>query len=192
MQLYLVRHTRPAVPSGICYGQSDVELAHASFAEESRQIIDKLSEIAPDYIISSPLRRCYQLAERLVCASAIEYTTDPRLMELNFGQWEMQTWNRIARSELDQWGAHYVDQGPPDGESFMQLAQRVNSAIDEYQHCYPDKGILLITHAGVIRAILSTALAINLRDSFRLQIDYGSLTKINYTAPHPTIGYINR
>lgn len=34
MRLHFIRHTRPDIARGVCYGQSDIPLA-ASFAEEA-------------------------------------------------------------------------------------------------------------------------------------------------------------
>ena len=39
MQLFLIRHTKPQVTAGLCYGQSDIDVA-ASFVEESEAVQD--------------------------------------------------------------------------------------------------------------------------------------------------------
>ena len=192
MQLYLVRHSRPAIAEGICYGQTDIEPVSETLGDDSNLITKKLAGNRIDGVISSPLKRCSELARILHADSTTAFSCDVRLMELNFGRWEMQAWGAIPRSELDAWGEDYVNHGPPQGESFQQLALRVNAVINDCLKHYSGKNLLLITHAGVIRAILSQALCLSLKDSFRLKIDYCSLTKIDYTMTYPHIDFINR
>ena len=42
MEIYLVRHTTPAINNGICYGQTDVDLNFDTFESEFCDINDKL------------------------------------------------------------------------------------------------------------------------------------------------------
>ena len=43
MRLHFIRHTRPDIARGVCYGQSDIPLA-ASFAEEAEDVRAQLTE----------------------------------------------------------------------------------------------------------------------------------------------------
>ena len=68
MRLHFIRHTRPDIARGVCYGQSDIPLA-ASFAEEAEDVRARLTERlegrTPSRIYSSPLSRCRRLCEAL-------------------------------------------------------------------------------------------------------------------------------
>ena len=89
MQITLIRHTTPDVPAGICYGQSDVPL-RASFEEEAEVVRRRLSGMDFDAVYTSPLSRCVRLAHFCGYPDAIQ---DGRLMEINFGLWEMQRYD---------------------------------------------------------------------------------------------------
>ena len=93
MKLFLIRHTSLQVPSGICYGQSDIDVA-SSFMNEALVTQQKLISSPFDAIYASPLQRCLKLANTLNLG---EPMTDNRLMELNFGDWEMSAWDDIPR-----------------------------------------------------------------------------------------------
>jgi len=54
MRLIVIRHTKVAVESGICYGQSDVAVAD-SFEEEKKQVLNRVQNVRFDKIYSSPL-----------------------------------------------------------------------------------------------------------------------------------------
>ena len=96
MRLHFIRHTRPDIARGVCYGQSDIPLA-ASFAEEAEDVRARLTERlegrTPIRIYSSPLSRCRRLSEALGYEAPI---LDARLLELNFGEWELQRFDEIT------------------------------------------------------------------------------------------------
>lgn len=185
MEIYLIRHTTPKIAKGICYGQSDLELT-SNFNKEA-EAVQHLLEKPLDYIFSSPLKRCANLADSF----GISVQKEPRLMELSFGDWEMKKWKDIPQPALNEWMEHYVTQAPPKGESYKKLKARVVEIF---------KGIIsqnrsstgIITHAGPIRAILSHVLNLSLKDTFTLKIDYGSITKISLVEGHFSIDYINK
>ena len=103
MQITLVRHTTPDVPVGTCYGQSDVPL-RASFEEEAEVVRRRLSGMAFDAVYTSPLSRCTRLAHFCGYPDAIQ---DKRLMEINFGVWEMQRYENIVDPRLQDYYADY-------------------------------------------------------------------------------------
>lgn len=185
MEIYLIRHTTPQVEEGVCYGQSDIELAPA-FDTEASAIQNRLDQPF-DHIFSSPLMRCSRLAKSFDTSVQEE----ARLKELNFGDWEMKLWKDLPQPVLNDWMVNYVTQGPPNGESYEQLKTRVveifKGIISQNRAC---TGI--ITHAGPIRAILSHVLNIPLKDTFTLKIDYGSVTKISLVESVFSVDFINR
>ncbi|HQS44324.1 MAG: alpha-ribazole phosphatase, partial [Methylotenera sp. 24-45-7] len=113
MNLHLIRHTSLAVPSGVCYGQSDVDVS-ASFHVEAESLRKKLADIEFDAVYASPLQRCSKLAGALNLA---QITLDDRLKELHFGDWELQAWDAIPRDVFDIWAQDYANLTPPNGES---------------------------------------------------------------------------
>ena len=192
MQLYLIRHTTPAVAAGICYGQTDIDVA-ASFQEEFELLLGKLPVAANTAIYSSPLQRCLKLASRVADElNCPEITQDPRLMELNFGAWEMRHWQDIPRGMIDVWADDHVMQASPNGESFHCLYQRARSFLMEVSTRHSAESVVVFTHAGVIRALLAEALQLPLAHAFRLQADYGSVTQIIVDGLVTRVGYVNR
>jgi alpha-ribazole phosphatase len=191
LNLYLVRHTTPDIAPGICYGQSDIEVAE-SYAHELEVVRSKLAAVAPIAIYSSPLRRCSQLAHAIASMTTREVQHDRRLMELHFGDWELLAWNDIPRGLVDVWADDHVMQAPPAGESFHALSLRAIDFLHEVSANHVGQNLVVLTHAGVIRALLAHALNMKLADSFRLQIDYGSITQITLENGITRVAYVNR
>ena len=97
MEVILVRHTSVDVPTGTCYGQTNVPL-RSTFEEEAMIVASALQGYAPfDRVYTSPLSRCTQLATFCGYADA---QRDKRLLEMNFGEWEMQRYEEIEDPQL--------------------------------------------------------------------------------------------
>lgn len=173
MKITLIRHTAVDVEKGICYGQSNVNVA-ASFESEANSVKEKLSDSLFDAVYCSPLLRCTKLAH--YCG----YTTpsiDDRLMEMNFGDWEMKAWDDINDPHLKTWYADWVNQTATNGESFMELMFRVQKFQQEISKIN-FKHIALFTHAGVIRSFLIINKFISIQNSFNFVVNYADIVKI--------------
>jgi alpha-ribazole phosphatase len=146
--LFLVRHARPLIEPGVCYGQLDM----AAEAEPTRVCAQARAGVLPHGItvVCSPLQRCEQLAQVLIGLRAdLAYKTDPRLKEMDFGLWEGQRWDAIDPAALAAWTDHFAHHATGTcGESVAQFMARVGQAFD----ALPPADQVWITHAGVIRA----------------------------------------
>lgn len=197
MELYLVRHTTPDIAKGVCYGKSDIDVAAHSFAAELEAICHKLAGITSlaidsSAIYSSPMQRCTKLADELASSLNLSPPTqDPRLVELDFGDWELCSWDDIPRDAFDAWAHDHVDQAPPNGESFYALHQRAAAFLAEVS-AKPASACVVVTHGGVIRALLGEVLGLPLIDTFRFQIDFASVTQLLIDEKVRRVGYVNR
>jgi len=183
MAVTLLRHTRPAVAPGICYGVSDLTLAE-SFAEECDAVIRTLPEFAR--IVTSPLIRCRRLAERISADMNCPLTEDHRLQEMDFGNWEGRAWADIPRAEIDAWAADFLHACPHGGESVAMLRARVSMALSDLRRLDDDS--LVVTHAGVIKVALATD---DTAESHAGSIGFGSFVTLDnwrgYDDGDPTI-----
>lgn len=154
MRLYLVRHARPAVDDGVCYGSTDLPVPPYEQQEALEKLISALPVRVP--IFSSPLQRCRILASTLANAlDAGEVILDSRLAEMHFGAWEMRAWDAIARREIDEWAANLLEYRPGGGETVLEVAQRVRAFYEDL--CSRQWGsAILVCHAGTIRMLLAS------------------------------------
>lgn len=175
MEVYLVRHTETVAAKGICYGQSDVGIIEPIY--EHVNAIVKLLPSVPLPIYSSPLARCVALAQAISNKfdTPSEIRFDNRIMELNFGQWELMLWDEIPMDELQPWMDDFVNARVPEGESFVDLHLRVGEFISLLKD-YDNKSVpLIVTHAGVIRSFYAYFNKIDLKDVFDIDVPYGSV-----------------
>jgi alpha-ribazole phosphatase len=153
-RLWLIRHARPLIEPGICYGSLDVRADEAAALQLATELVRELPQGIT--LMHSPLQRCEQTIEYLCAQNAdFSYKRDQRIAEMHFGAWEGQRWDDIVRSELDAWTddfAHYrcgSNEGQV-GECVHELLQRVAQALMESAQ-YAQ--LAWLTHAGVIRVV---------------------------------------
>ena len=79
MHLTLVRHTRPAVSEGVCYGMTDLKLAPTF--DDAGHAGSRLALPCAARLVTSPLRRCRRLAERIGTARGLTPFIDKRIRE---------------------------------------------------------------------------------------------------------------
>lgn len=172
MIIHLVRHTRVNLPQGLCYGQSDVPVMD-NWETEAESIIQRFDYLSNPLVFSSPLTRCSLLAEKI----STRVNLDNRLKELNFGDWELKPWDEISGAEAENWMNNFVVTRCPNGESYLDLYKRVKSFLSELCN-YTDEEVIIVTHGGVIRAIVCSIENIPLHKSFEINVNHGQITSL--------------
>lgn len=153
--MWLVRHAATALPTGVCYGASDIPADPVATVEAARRL-DAVLPARFGWRVSS-LIRARQLAQALQARrpGLAAPVVDPNLGELDFGAWERLLWDDVPRAELDAWAADFTDYRPGGGESVRMLLRRVRHALRTAMADGVDDQVW-ITHAGVIRAVRYT------------------------------------
>lgn len=145
LRMLLVRHLPTDMPSGHCYGRLDLAPGQGG---DPRLILAALPEIRASRLFSSPARRCLALAETLSAATGLPVTPDPRLLELDFGEWEGQPWEAVPREALDRWAADPWGFAPPGGESGAALVARLRSF-----HAELRADAIIVSHGGPLKVL---------------------------------------
>lgn len=179
--LYLVRHGETELGSGIVAGSTDVALS-AEGAQSIRTLRELWLDGSPDILMSSPLTRTRETAGLLGAKWGLELRTDPRLVEMDFGEWEGQAWDDVCEHDADrfrQWSADWVREPAPGGESFGEVAKRCAGWLQEASKRLDNKTVVVVAHSGTIRALICLAMGIPLDLAMKFTIDYGRVTGIS-------------
>ncbi|SIT70628.1 probable phosphoglycerate mutase [Ectothiorhodosinus mongolicus] len=145
-------------------------------------------------IISSPMQRCQSFARRLAECTGLPLAIESRFREVGFGAWEGRT-----RAELRAQGPEYqaffadpVNARPAGSEPLEDFYARVIHGLGHIQQEYADQHVLLVTHAGVIRATICYALDIPLKAMYRIKIPYAGVTQVEADQMGLSLMYVNR
>ncbi|MDR0416213.1 MAG: histidine phosphatase family protein [Propionibacteriaceae bacterium] len=171
MDVYLIRHPRPLIEPGICYGRTDLPVHPAACFDTVERVRRRVPPLTRWY--TSPLAPCATLARALAEAPIV----DRRLIDIDFGYWEFQPWDQLDPAAVQAWTEDPVRHGPPGGESYRDVHLRVWSFLgDLLQHA--SEPVAVVTHASVIRSAISWALGLPLENSLRVTLDFGAVVAL--------------
>ncbi len=175
----LIRHGETE-HSGRLLGRTDAKLSAAGRLEFERQT----AAWPWSRVVCSPLRRSREPAEELAQSLDIPIRIDADWAELDFGDWD-GTWlaelraDPMIAAQLDAFYRTSDAAGPPNGESWQQLLDRVARALDRLSDDAPS-GILVVTHGGPIRAAISLSCDIPFDRLWTFKIDYGTRVSLRF------------
>ena len=174
MEVILIRHTAVDVPTGTCYGQTDVPLK-PSFEEEAAVTRAALEAYGPvDHAYTSPLSRCTRLAAFCGYPDA---ERDPRILEIDFGEWEMMLFDDISDPHLQERYADHIHTPVTGRESFMMQYQRVSNFLDELRG-KPWRRVAVFAHGGVLVSAQVYAGLVTPEAAFAALPPFGGLIQI--------------
>lgn len=107
-------------------------------------------------VVSSPLQRARETAEILFPQRPIQ--VEPRLIEMDFGRWEGEFVESIRQGQdfsPPTYGWQGWDSGPPGGETYQQVADRLGSWLSDMEQ--QQKSAVVVSHKGVILVALAMA-----------------------------------
>lgn len=178
MELYLIRHTSVGVARGTCYGWTDVPVSE-HFEAEAEACRRQLADVRFDRVFTSPLGRARQLAAFCGYADAVP---EPRMKEMNMGDWEMQRFDRIDDPQLQAYYNNYLDTPTRNGESFRDMYRRVESFLNEVRQQAGAQGwerVAVFCHGGPIICALVYAGIVPIEEGYANIPDYASVTVID-------------
>lgn len=145
-------------------------------------------------IISSPLERCQAFAIALGKRHRINVFIEPSFKEVGFGLWEGLSHDEIKIGKANEYQAFLKDpvkHRPPGAEALESFIQRVDSAYDEAITRYQGQHCLVVTHAGVIRAIIARIVYAAPVGLYRIKIKNGGITRIRHTETGGILEFLN-
>lgn len=183
MRLLIARHGQTKHNLDHRYqGITDAPLNQAGILQ-SDKLADRLSSEKIDVIYSSNLLRCVQTAELIAKEHSLKVNQEERLREISFGEWEGMSYNEIQAQSpdlLEKWMGDPAHVSPPNGETLIQLAVRVKSVVDEMKGQHAEQTVLVVTHGGVIRALLCLSLGIDLNRHSQFESATGSVSELSF------------
>jgi len=176
--------------AGRYQGQTDQPL-NAAGLEQARQLADHLNGRRFDAIYASSLQRARATAEVIARRLGLALNIDPRLKEVNLGEWEGLTVPEIKARYADTWEARQTDPEhipPPGGETVVEVGERMVQAADEIAQRWPDGHVLVVAHGMALATLLAKAKHLPFAEALRLIPDNAQLTEIEWRdgQPHTT------
>ncbi len=192
----LVRHGRTqANATGVLAGWTPGVHLDEVGREQVAAVAARLSVLRLSAIVSSPLERTLQTAERIDSAQRKSpgVTLDERLGECRYGEWTNRPLAELAKTSL--WRS--VQQRPsavtfPNGESLPAMQARALAAVHEWNDQLGDRATYaVVSHGDVIKAILADALGSHLDHFQRIVVDPASVSIVRYGSRGAQVLHVN-
>jgi alpha-ribazole phosphatase len=168
-ELLFIRHAETDMAGTFC-GQSDPTV-NAAGHRQIQKLAERLRTEPIAAVFTSDLQRSVTTARALAESFAIPCITRPALREIGFGKWEGLTWEDVENLDLTfatQWLESFPRLTPPDGESFEIFEARVMAEIRYLLSPSARSLVAVVTHAGVMRAVLRTLCGLEEKQTWTL------------------------
>lgn len=194
-RLYFLRHGQTTWNAdGNRYaGASDVPLTDIGI-EQARQASAHIRDLRFDAVYASGLSRAQETAKLALDGRDLPIVPDPRLNEMNYGQWEGKTHAEILAEPDNHWHDWVTD---PDawrpgrtGELASELVARVTAFL--YDVLQPGCTVLAVAHHTTGRLLIAHLMEMPLANYRRLQLDNASLSLFERSDRGDIIQFINR
>jgi len=182
-RLDLLRHGEPV--GGRRYrGQIDDPLSEHGWAEMRAAVVGE----DWDLLVSSPLVRCRAFAEALAEERGLPLEIEPRFREIGFGDWEGRTaaeLRAVDAKALSRFYADPVTHRPPGAEPVAEFLARIAAGLDDCLQRHAGRRVLVVGHAGVIRAALVHLVDAPAPSLFRIKVPSAGMTRIEADGERP-------
>lgn len=181
LRLDLLRHGETELGGGL-RGSLDDALTENGWAQMRAAVV----EGGPwDRIVSSPLQRCARFAAELGERLNLSVHLDKDLQELHFGAWEGQSAAALMETDAEALGLFWADPygfTPPQGEPVSEFSARVLAAVSRLHAAYSGERILLVSHGGVMRLLLTQARGLPREQLLNVEVGHGALFALTVAA----------
>lgn len=193
--LYLVRHghTR-ATELGLLYSDPKIEISEKGIVQ-AQAAAKYIATIKPQILLCGDAVRVAQSSQPVEQETGLKAKTVKGFEEWQVGDWEGRTYLDIKKNDPDQyrfWCADPIGNAPPNGESIVQLSERIRERLIELiaNSEFEGKTIAMVTHSGIIRSIIVHALGMPIENFWRLSIPTGSITRIDFSKNFATMHFM--
>lgn len=176
-RLDLLRHGEPV--GGSRYrGQVDDPLSERGW-QQMRAAVEGRGDW--QQVITSPLSRCSEFAHELAGQRAVPVSVEPRFAEVGFGDWEGLSRAELEAQDADQVRRFYEDpvrHRPGGAEPLDEFIGRVAAGLEHVLERHTGQSVLVVAHAGVIRAIMATVLDMSPVAMYRIHVANAGITRL--------------
>jgi alpha-ribazole phosphatase len=176
-QIDLLRHGEPV--GGARYrGQRDDALSEKGWQQMWRAVAGGSGW---QQIVTSPMRRCNSFAFALGERLHLPVHEEPRFREVGFGEWEGRTrieLEALVPGQVARFLRDPVNSRPPGAEPLAEFTGRVQAGFVDLLERFAGQSVLVVAHAGVIRAVMAYVLEVPPERMYRIHVANAGLSRI--------------
>ncbi|NOD84383.1 histidine phosphatase family protein [Ruegeria sp. HKCCD6119] len=188
MRLHLVRHGPTHAKTMVGWSDLPADLSDTAALKRLH------NHLPPEaLVVSSDLSRAVDTATAIQ-GQRQRLPHHPGLREIHFGDWELRGFSEIEAEDSELAFSYWDNPGDvraPKGESWNDVRNRVDAAIDTLVSVHSGRDLVIVAHFGVILTQVQRALDLDGQQTFSHRIDNLSVTDILIDAGRWSVGTIN-
>ncbi len=189
--IYLIRHAETTAEPEQIIGHTDVELSSVG-KKSLTKLVKSWKLEPPEKVYCSDSLRAKQTAQVLNKNWQLKIEKHEQLRELNFGLWETKTWEAAYNNDAEffnHWAENWHTEPAPMGECFDDVISRCRDWLNTIQST--DSPIVIVAHAGSLRAITSILLDLPTNCIFNFEFSHAGVSKIQIDEESAKLIYLN-
>lgn len=193
-RLYLVRHGEVEERyHRIFGGRIDMDLS-VQGREQAKALAGYLRKQPLNAAYASPMKRVHQTFHPYREQGGHEPLILKDLREVDFGDWTGLGWHEVHEKfghRASDW-LHHLEHGTiPNAETADGYRARVQPCLRHILGEHPSEHVAVFCHGGVVRQILALMLDMPLSRMRMFEVDYASVTVVDWTPEHSEIQLLN-
>jgi Fructose-2,6-bisphosphatase len=165
-RVFIVRHGATLASAEDRFaGATDVALSGEG-REQTQRLAERLKGENLAAVYASPMGRTMETARILAKPHKVEVQPREGFREINHGRWEKMTRREVEEkfpAEAAEWERDPYTFAPVGGESGVQVIARALPVLIELVRQHPGEKVLVVSHKGTIRLLLSSLLGFDPR-----------------------------
>ncbi len=135
-------------------------------------------------VMSSPMKRCRAFAEALAAQRGLPVHVEVDLREIGMGEWEGKSKQSLMDQDpasVQRFWADPIHARPKGAEPLPVFFGRIRGVVERIAQAYSGEHLLLVAHAGVIRAATIFALRGSLTAWSCIRVEYAGVSRITHS-----------
>ncbi len=192
----LVRHGRTPTTGTVLPGRAPGLHLSDEGRAQAEAVAGRIAAMAgpgrPVAVYASPLERTAETAKPIARQLGLRVRTERGLLECDFGRWTGELLADLAKTkewtQVQRWPSTFRF---PGGESFLEMQDRITSAITLLTARHPGETVVAVSHADPIKAAVAAAAGTHLDLFQRLSVSPCSVSALAYTGAGPHVLAVN-
>ncbi len=194
IKLILVRHGTTICNEGGAFSGFTDSILSEKGKEQANKLAQYLKDENIDRIYTTPFSRTKETVRKLAKIKNIQIEERSQLNEINFGDFEGLSFKGIEKEypeEIEKMINEGFEYKYPNGESLVDTFMRVKSEMKRIINDNKNSTVLICSHGGTIRNIISYLLCDDYKYHWNFRIDNCSITEIEVDNNFAVINKLN-
>jgi alpha-ribazole phosphatase len=180
-QIILIRHGQTSTSAKkLLHSRMDEEVLIELGRQQMQKTALRLKQFSLNKVYVSREKRAGNSAEIIASELGVPLEEIKGIEERDWGDFSGESWETVEEILGPMTLEERYQYLPPNGESWKQFEGRINQALDQILLANKGKTVVIVTHAGVIRALIPRLLGVEREETLKYHPANASITVFDH------------